>query len=78
MELGKTLIIFGGLLFALGVVLLLLPKGVQPLAWFGTLPGDISYARDNTFVFIPLTSMLVVSVLLSAILWLVRTIFPPG
>jgi len=43
------------------------------LNWFGRLPGDIRIQNGNTFVFIPITSMLVVSVALSLILnWLSR------
>lgn len=37
------------------------------LGWFGNLPGDIKYRGENTFVFIPITSMLLVSVALSLI-----------
>ncbi len=40
------------------------------LGWFGNLPGDIKYQTEHTFVFIPITSMLIVSVLLSLIFWL--------
>jgi len=40
------------------------------LGWFGNLPGDIKYQTEHTFVFIPITSMLLVSALLSLIFWL--------
>ncbi len=40
------------------------------LGWFGNLPGDIKYQTEHTFVFIPITSMLIVSALLSLIFWL--------
>ena len=40
------------------------------LGWFGNLPGDIKYQTEHTFVFIPITSMLIVSALLSVIFWL--------
>jgi len=40
------------------------------LGWFGNLPGDIKYQTEHTFVFIPITSMLIVSVLLSLLFWL--------
>ena len=38
------------------------------LGRFGNLPGDIKYKGENTFVFIPITSMLLISVVLSLIL----------
>ena len=42
------------------------------LSWFGRLPGDIRIERGGTYVFIPLTSMLLLSVALSVVLALVR------
>ncbi len=39
---------------------------------FGNLPGDITYKGEHTFVFIPVTSMLLVSILLSIIMWLLN------
>jgi hypothetical protein len=42
------------------------------LSWFGRMPGDIRIERGGTTVFIPLTSMLLVSIVLSAVLALIR------
>ncbi len=42
------------------------------LSWFGNLPGDIRYRSGGTRVYIPITSMILVSIVLSAILALVR------
>ncbi len=39
------------------------------LDWFGNLPGDIRYKGENTFVFIPITSMLLVSAVVSILMW---------
>ena len=39
------------------------------LDWFGNLPGDIRYKGENTFVFIPITSMLLVSAVASILMW---------
>jgi hypothetical protein len=77
MELGKVLIIVGGALLALGIVLVFLPKEIHPLAWFGKLPGDISYSNNGTSIFIPITSMIIVSVVLSMALGLLRWLSPP-
>ncbi|HSA55417.1 MAG TPA: DUF2905 domain-containing protein [Gemmatimonadaceae bacterium] len=42
------------------------------LSWFGRLPGDIRIERPNMRVYIPLTSMLLVSVALSLVVALIR------
>ena len=42
------------------------------LSWFGRLPGDIRIERGNTRVYIPLVSMLIVSVVVSIVLSLFR------
>ncbi len=54
---GAALLILGGLLWLVGKVPLL-----------GNLPGDIRLQRGNVSCFIPLTTMIVVSVLLSLVL----------
>ncbi len=45
------------------------------LAWFGRLPGDIRFGGERTRVFIPITSMLIVSLVLSLILYVLRRFF---
>lgn len=77
MEIGRVLIIVGGALLALGLLLVLLPREINPLAWFGKLPGEISYSNNGTSIFIPITSMILVSALLSVGLWLLRWFSPP-
>jgi hypothetical protein len=44
-------------------------------SWFGNLPGDIRRETENATVFIPITSMLVVSVILTVVLNLVGRLF---
>jgi hypothetical protein len=62
MALGKLILLFGLALVLLGLVLVLAP-GL--LGWFGHLPGDIRIERENgTFIF-PVTSMIIVSVVLT-------------
>lgn len=41
------------------------------LRWFGRLPGDLRWESGNSRVFVPLASMLVASIALSALSWLV-------
>lgn len=43
--------------------------------WFGHLPGDIRVERPNFSFYAPLMSMLPLSILLSALLWLIRRLF---
>lgn len=65
---------FGLLLVAvgLGIVLLGLLVWSGALSWFGRLPGDIRIERDNLRVYFPITSMILVSVVLSLLINLVR------
>ncbi len=56
----------------LGVILLLIGAALQfapwLLSWFGKLPGDIRIRTDSTSVFIPITSMILVSLVLTLLL----------
>lgn len=45
------------------------------LSWFGRLPGDLRLGGERTRVFIPLTSMLIVSLVLSLVMWVLRRFF---
>ena len=64
----------GALLIAVGVVLILigLLMWSGSLAWFGRLPGDIRIERESVHIYIPIVSMLLVSAILSLVLYLVR------
>lgn len=61
---GKTLIIVGAAILVLGLLLEYAPFLIN---WFGKLPGDINVKTENTQVFIPITSMIIVSLLLTLI-----------
>jgi hypothetical protein len=67
-ELGKLLVVIGAVILVAGVVLTLLGR----VPWIGRLPGDIVVRRDNFVLVLPLTSCLVVSVLVSLVLYLLR------
>ena len=62
---GKLLIIAGAVLILLGIIYSLAP-GL--LSWFGNLPGDIRREGEHGTVFIPITSMIVISVVLTIII----------
>ena len=61
-------VVIGGL--CLIVVGILIYSG--GLNWFGRLPGDIRYQSDRVQVYIPIVSMLVISLALSLIFYLIR------
>lgn len=60
----RLLIIVGIFLAALGLAGLYAPV---LLSWFGRLPGDINISRDGTRIFIPITSMVIVSLVLTVV-----------
>jgi hypothetical protein len=67
----------GLLLVAGGVCLMLVGVLVYSggFNWFGKLPGDIHYEGERVQVYIPIVSMLVVSLALSLIFFLIRRFF---
>jgi DUF2905 family protein len=69
-HIGLLVVIAGGALVALG---LLIYSGA--LSWFGRLPGDIRYEGEHTRFYFPLVSSILISVLLSALLYLLRRFF---
>lgn len=65
-ELAKGLILLGAVLIAVGLVLLLFQK----VPFLGKLPGDILIKRENFSFYFPLTTGIIVSLLISLILYL--------
>lgn len=63
------------MLFILGLVIaavgLLIWSGVGR-GWFGQLPGDINVSRGNTSFHFPIVTCLLISVVLSFLVWLFR------
>jgi hypothetical protein len=62
---ARWVIIVGCIIVAIGLILQFAP---WLLNWFGRLPGDIRIENESTHIFIPITSMIIVSVLLSLLL----------
>jgi H+/Cl- antiporter ClcA len=62
MTFGKLLIIASAILFVLGLIVSYAPWLTN---WFGKLPGDIRIESENSLLFIPFTSMLIISVVLT-------------
>ena len=67
-EFGKLLLIAGLALAGLGALLWLGPK----VPWLGHLPGDLSVERPNFRFYFPLTTCIIVSVVLTLLVWLLR------
>ena len=62
---GKIIIVAGLIIALFGVILQFSP---QVLSWFGKLPGDLKYEKGNFKFFFPLTTMIIVSVVLTLLL----------
>jgi hypothetical protein len=67
-SLGKGLVLLGLLIAAAGVLLLFSDK----IGWIGRLPGDITIRRGNFTFYFPLATCLIISALLSLLIWLFR------
>jgi hypothetical protein len=68
-DLGRMLVFVGGLLLVIGVVLILAGKVNLPI---GRLPGDIVYRGKNTTFFFPLMTSILLSIILSLVLYFVN------
>ena len=65
-DLGKLLVILGGVMVLAGAGLILLGRTGIPL---GKLPGDIVYRGKNATVYFPLATSIVLSVVLTLVMW---------
>jgi hypothetical protein len=67
-ELGRSLILFGGLIVLVGVFLYF---GNKLPFHLGKLPGDIVHRGEHTTFYFPIVTCLLVSVALSLLFWLI-------
>jgi hypothetical protein len=67
-DLGKLLILLGGALAVAGLALIFLGRTHLPI---GRLPGDIVYRGRNTTFYFPLVSSILLSVILSVLLYVI-------
>ena len=65
------LIVFFGILMILGGILV----WTGALSWFGRLPGDIRIQSENVRIYIPITSMILISLALSLLLGIINRLF---
>jgi len=71
LDLGRVLIIAGGLLVLIGVAIVLAPR----IPFLGRLPGDILFQRDGVTIAIPLATSILLSLVLTVLLNLLARIF---
>jgi len=68
-DLGKLLLLLGGIIVGIGALLLVAGRFHLPV---GRLPGDIVYRGKNTTFYFPLATSIVLSIVISLILWLLN------
>jgi uncharacterized membrane protein YkgB len=66
--LGKMLILLGILIMAIGFLLLIGDK----IPWVGKLPGDIIIKKEKFTFYFPLTTSILISIILSFLFWIFR------
>lgn len=67
-ELGKVLVLFGGIILLLGLILW---SGFAP-KWLGRLPGDIRIEREHSAFYFPIVTCIIISIVLSVIFSIFR------
>lgn len=66
-EIGKVLVVLGGVLVVFGMLFLLGSK----FSWLGHLPGDIRYKGKNTSFYFPLATCVLLSAVVTLVWWLI-------
>jgi hypothetical protein len=67
-DIGRVLIVVGVVIVALGLLLTLAGR----VPWLGRLPGDIVYRHGNLTFYFPLATSILLSLLLTLLLWIFR------
>jgi len=65
---GKLLVLLGTVIVVVGLALMFFEK----IPYLGKLPGDIHVKKDNFEFYFPLATSVLISILLSAIVWVVN------
>ena len=63
-EMAKFLMLIGGIIFAVGLIVLVAPK----IPWLGRLPGDIDFKGKNFRIYFPIVTCIILSILLTILL----------
>jgi hypothetical protein len=74
---GETVKALGPLLTGAGIVLVIagMLAWTGALSWLGNLPGDIRITTENARIYIPFTSMLLISLILNVLVWFFLWLF---
>lgn len=67
-SMGKMLIILGVVLVVIGLAFTYGPK----IPWLGKLPGDISIKKDNFSFYFPITTSIIISIILTILFTIFR------
>jgi len=70
-QIGKIIIFIGIFLIILGIIFYVFSDKLQ---WFGNLPGDIKIKKEHFTFYAPITSMILISIVLSFIIWIIGKI----
>jgi len=68
--LGQLVVVLGLIIVVVGLVTM---RGW--LGWFGHLPGDVRVERPNARIYVPVVSMLLISILFSVLSYVLRRLF---
>lgn len=71
-EIARMMIVGGGILVLIGMIIYF---GGSYFKWFGRLPGDIRIERPSFNFYAPVVSMLILSGIISFLVWLFRKLF---
>jgi len=66
---ARWFIITGVILIVIGLLLYVAP---WLFSWFGKLPGDIRIEKENSKIFFPVTSMVIISIILTIVINIIR------
>jgi len=66
---GKWIILIGILLLIAGMIIYFFHDHLQ---WIGKLPGDIRIEKENFSFYFPITTMILLSIVVSILIWIVR------
>ncbi|MCP9745974.1 DUF2905 domain-containing protein [Lacihabitans sp. CS3-21] len=66
---GKYIIVAGLIIVLIGTIIYFFG---DKLSWIGRLPGDIRIEKENFKLYFPITTLLIISILLNVIIWLIK------
>lgn len=71
-HLGKLIMLMGAVLLVGGAVIYFLADKIDSWNWLGNLPGDIRIEKENFKLFVPITTSILLTIILNLLLWLFK------